>query len=209
MWGLNHGFPRNISTPTTPTEIAPTKHSVHLKEQEVSDLRGVFTPMFCALLLAAAVMMLRPLPYHSIYPFKFIHEWISPLDSFGSANIWCVCYIFLSHSIIGAIESCSAFYENTLEALDASLFQKVFFLVWYETHKNCGKETTSLCKRMPSLLTLRSSEETVNDVIIEFKETSAGGPQTESMSNVLRLKKFPWFKLYFLYAQELRVSYDI
>lgn len=132
MWGLNHGFPRNISTPTTPTEIAPTKHSVHLKEQEVSDLRGVFTPMFCAMLLAAAVMMLRPLPYHSIYPFKFIHEWISPLDSFGSANIWCVCYIFLSHSIIGAIESCSAFYENTLEALDASLFQKVFFsrLIW-------------------------------------------------------------------------------
>ena len=51
MWGLNHGFPRHISTPTTPTEIAPTKHSVHLKEQEVSDLRGVFTPMFGAMLL--------------------------------------------------------------------------------------------------------------------------------------------------------------
>ena len=133
MWGLNHGFPRNISTPTTPTEIAPTKHSVHLKEQEVSDLRGVFTPMFCAMLLAAAVMMLRPLPYHSIYPFKFIHEWISPLDSFGSANIWCVCYIFPSHSIIGAIESCSAFYENTLEALLRCFsFPESFFsrLIW-------------------------------------------------------------------------------
>lgn len=72
--------------------------------------------------------------------------------------------------------------------------------------KTVGRKQQVCAKECP-LFSL--CEETVNDVIIEFKETSAGGPQTESMSNVLRLKKFPWFKLYFLYAQELRVSYDI
>ena len=150
MWGLNHGFPRNISTPTTPTEIAPTKHSVHLKEQEVSDLRGVFTPMFCALLLAAAVMMLRPLPYHSIYPFKFIHEWISPLDSFGSANIWCVCYIFLSHSIIGGNWELFCFLWEHFRSFRCFSFPESFFFSFdMKPTKTVGRKQQVCAKECP------------------------------------------------------------
>ena len=162
MWGLNHGFPRHISTPTTPTEIAPTKHSVHLKEQEVSDLRGVFTPMFGAMLpLSWCYDPYLIIP--SIHSNLFMNE--SPPWIHSGVPIFVVCYTFFylfPHSIIGPIESCSALWEHFRSFTKMLLlFSRKFFFFSLETHKNCGKETTSLCKRilLPSLLTLRRNVE--------------------------------------------------
>ena len=112
----NPGFPRNISTPTTPTpKIAqiPTLCAV-----SITDLRGVFTPMFS---LVASFNDPAYLIIPSIHSNLFMNESSPPLESFHRECQYLIC---------------ATFFPIALFAWD--LFgcpQKV---------QNCGKETTSL-----------------------------------------------------------------
>ena len=63
----------------------------------------------------------------------------------------CVLHFSISHSIIGAIESCSAFYENTLEALLRcfSFPESFFFSFDMKPTKTVGRKQQVCAKECP------------------------------------------------------------
>ena len=149
MWGLNHGFPRHISTPTTPTEIAPTKHSVHLKEQEVSDLRGVFTPMFGAMLpLSWCYDPYLIIP--SIHSNLFMNE--SPPWIHSGVPIFDVCatFFYLSFYYWGNWELFCFLWEHFRSFTKMLLFSRKFFFSFdMKPTKTVGRKQQVCAKECP------------------------------------------------------------